>query len=354
MLKPAITKSLQSINGFKEDFLYRYCSKNNGSIKPKSILILSATGGGNAYGLSFPYRYFRKELRQELNLYTKEITSNSLEEKKQCIDSFKGDIIILSLPLRGDDGEILSKKVVKDFFLDIPQKSREKIIFFTPSDNPISPYFDILPLVKLYMLPFTLKKPEEYERTYKGGSQLAHAMSDIYDIDPIPENEYRDELFSSQAESQYLDKLTTSWNFTHWKRLIKLFDSHNKKCLPHQSNRPIDVSCRFNQYIGWCKRHRMESYNALQAMSKRYNIVASCDKVDIKQYFREIENSKILFSPFGWGEICPKEYEAIIKGCLVIKPSVEHINIFPNVLIPNETYVPVKWDLSDLKEKIEY
>ena len=43
-----------------------------------------------------------------------------------------------------------------------------------------------------------------------------------------------------------------------------------------------------------------------------------------------------------------------MKGCLLIKPSIEHINIFPEVLVPYETYVPVKWDLSDLVEKIEY
>ena len=27
---------------------------------------------------------------------------------------------------------------------------------------------------------------------------------------------------------------------------------------------------------------------------------------------------------------------------------------FPRILIPYETYVPVKWDLSDVQEKVEY
>ncbi len=257
------------------------------------------------------------------------------------------------MPVRSEDGHILSKKVVRDFITGIPEDKRQKIIFFGPSDDPVSPYFDILPYIRLFMLPFTFKDSKAYKQTYRGGSQFAHAISEIYKFEPTEENEYRDELFSSQADSQYLDKLAISWNSTHWRRLLKLFDSQGNKCLNHRG-RAIDVNCRFNLYSGWCKKHRMESYNILQGLSGRYNIVTSFDKIPIHEYFREIEDSKILFSPFGWGAICPKDYEAIMKGCLLIKPSIEHINIFPDVLVPYETYVPVKWDLSDLEEKIEY
>jgi spore maturation protein CgeB len=33
---------------------------------------------------------------------------------------------------------------------------------------------------------------------------------------------------------------------------------------------------------------------------------------------------------------------------------VEHIDTEPSILFPGETYVPVKWDMSDLLEKCEF
>ena len=67
-----------------------------------------------------------------------------------------------------------------------------------------------------------------------------------------------------------------------------------------------------------------------------------------------MENSKIFVCPAGWCEYTPKDYEAMLMGAMLIKPSVEHISTEPNVLVPNETYVPVKWDMSDLNEKCIY
>jgi glycosyltransferase involved in cell wall biosynthesis len=89
-------------------------------------------------------------------------------------------------------------------------------------------------------------------------------------------------------------------------------------------------------------------------LSNDYSVISDLNKVSIAQYYSELEDSKILFSPFGWGEICPKDFEAVMKGCLLVKPSVEHLNTGLSFHVPYETYVPVAWDLSDLKEKIQY
>ena len=65
-------------------------------------------------------------------------------------------------------------------------------------------------------------------------------------------------------------------------------------------------------------------------------------------------NSKVVFSPFGWGELCFRDYEAVYCGCLLVKPSMDHVVTSPDIFEAGVTYVPVKWDLSDLTEKIEY
>ena len=78
------------------------------------------------------------------------------------------------------------------------------------------------------------------------------------------------------------------------------------------------------------------------------------EKVSLRRYNKLIAISKITISPFGYGEVCFRDYEAILAKSLLIKPDMSHIETWPDVYVPFVTYVPVKWDLSDLKDKINY
>lgn len=78
------------------------------------------------------------------------------------------------------------------------------------------------------------------------------------------------------------------------------------------------------------------------------------EKVSQRNFNRLLALSKITVSPFGFGEVCFRDFEAILAKSLLIKPDMSHIDTWPNVYIPFITYVPVKWDLSDLEEKINY
>ena len=59
-------------------------------------------------------------------------------------------------------------------------------------------------------------------------------------------------------------------------------------------------------------------------------------------------------SPFGLGEICYRDFEILFSGCLMIKPDMKHIKTWPNIYIPMETYIPCRWDFSDLEEKVRW
>ena len=41
-----------------------------------------------------------------------------------------------------------------------------------------------------------------------------------------------------------------------------------------------------------------------------------------------------------------------MNGCILIKPSLNHMNTWPNFYIKEKTFIPFSWDLSDLAEKI--
>ena len=69
-------------------------------------------------------------------------------------------------------------------------------------------------------------------------------------------------------------------------------------------------------------------------------------KVPKPQYDQELSVSRTVVSPFGWGEICYRDFEAMLKGACLIKPDVTHLITWPDVFIPHETYIPFSWELS--------
>ncbi len=71
------------------------------------------------------------------------------------------------------------------------------------------------------------------------------------------------------------------------------------------------------------------------------------------RYLREAIQCRIVFSPFGWGEVCFRDFEAVACGSVLLKPDMSHVETWPDVFEAGVTYVPVRWDLSDLAERIE-
>ncbi|WP_129714878.1 glycosyltransferase family 1 protein [Pedobacter sp. SYP-B3415] len=70
-------------------------------------------------------------------------------------------------------------------------------------------------------------------------------------------------------------------------------------------------------------------------------------------YLRELRNSKVSISPYGWGEICYRDFETFLAGSLLIKPDMGHLETFPDLFIANQTYLPVSWNLTNLPELID-
>ncbi|MCB1076079.1 MAG: glycosyltransferase family 1 protein [Simkania sp.] len=319
--------------------------------KSVNLLILSSTG--NSHGLCFPFYYYRKELYKLYGIRCREHISDDLEEKRSMLKKFEGEIVFVSMPLR-INGKILSSQQAVEFFSRLALTKRTfKIVFFDCSDSASSQFWGVLPYVDLYLTPFVFRDPLNYQKQFRGGNIVADYLSKRFHIEPTIKNEYWDELFTSEFPVDNADKLLVSWNWVLWRKLVNTFKSQHFVCLGHGS-RNIDILCRVNPYSGWCQFHRSQCCKSLNKLIGNYKIVASEKKVDFQSYVSELENSKIMFSPFGYGEICPKDFEAVMKGCLLIKPSVEHLETYPQIHVPYETYVPVKWDLTDLHEKVTF
>lgn len=81
----------------------------------------------------------------------------------------------------------------------------------------------------------------------------------------------------------------------------------------------------------------------------KYSVSGKCRG---SEYIRKMEQSKICISPLGLGEVCFRELEAITHGAIIIKPDMSGIETWPDIYQAYKTYIPVKWDWSDLEETI--
>jgi hypothetical protein len=97
---------------------------------------------------------------------------------------------------------------------------------------------------------------------------------------------------------------------------------------------------------------RTEAKKAAQTLPSSI-VVANDSRVNRRSYFKELRQSKICFSPFGYGEVCWRDFEAMTTGAVLVKPDVSHLKLAHDIFVPGKTYVPIKWDLSDLCETVQ-
>ena len=70
-------------------------------------------------------------------------------------------------------------------------------------------------------------------------------------------------------------------------------------------------------------------------------------------FYRLLLDSKIHVSPWGIGEACFKDYEALYAGCVLVKPDSSHCRTWPETYINGFTYVPCAYDYSDLQGVVD-
>ena len=123
---------------------------------------------------------------------------------------------------------------------------------------------------------------------------------------------------------------------------------------PQRAHRSIDLHARIAvKGTEWYTRMRQEALDKVTHLEGRLQ-VACRGRVSREEYFKELFDAKLCFSPFGYGEVCWRDFEAMFTGSLLLKPDMSHLDCYPEVFIPYQTYVPLAWDLSDFDEKVDY
>jgi len=321
----------------------------------------------------YPFNHYAEQLKARFDMHTTEIVSDDLKEKIEAIKNFDGELIMFSVPWDfGTEG-------VLDFVMEASRlKKQAKLVLFDYLDGNESRFWSVMPHVDLYLKQYLHRDMDKYQNRYLGASEFIQFQVESGRVENSIQSEVWTNLFQSQLDRAYYPKVMLGWNFGLWQRMVYLAEGNAAKVLWGKDRpdkrivtlakqgidrliqkstgemKPIDVFCRATLYKGWTRAHRKEVIETLNQLPAHYRVISSIEKVGFSEYYREMARSKIFVSPSGWCEYTPKDYEAMYFGSLLIKPSVEHIDTHPDILFPNETYVPVKWDLSDLKEKCQY
>lgn len=244
-------------------------------------------------------------------------------------------------------------------FIDKAKKCCTKIIWLDDSDSTGVTHFELLPHIDLYLKKQLLKDKTLYTKPLYGDrifTDFYHREFNIKDETPYQ---------SKPLDMALFHKVHLSWNLglgdyagDRWPRYIRFFKNYLPPVYPENFTavdrpRPIDVICRGTRSYARksISYHRERIGEILDGMTELN--MALTDFVHYSRYVQEIKDSKVFISPFGWGEISFKDFEVWIYGSVLIKPDVSHMETWPDVFIPFETYYPINWNFDNLETGIK-
>lgn len=130
---------------------------------------------------------------------------------------------------------------------------------------------------------------------------------------------------------------------------------------PYELSLPRLYTCHFagtadyGQEMDWLNWHRMQAVAAVEKLGRGPNIAFYGRKMQFPEYFSTMRQAEFVVSPWGLGEPCYRDFEAVLSGCMVIKPDTRHILTNPAQFyrIPQIERCICKPDFSDLAEIVE-
>lgn len=194
-------------------------------------------------------------------------------------------------------------------------------------------------LVDHYVKKAVMRDSGYYRRPRIGHTNLTEHYAERFGTDNPPRD---------WEEHHVVGRLALSPAFSTGSSLIARFE----RGAPPTGKRPIDLHARIAvNGTPWYQAMRAEARDVVTRAFGDLRVAAD-GFVSPRKYVRELAMSKICFSPFGYGEICWRDFEAAALGAVLLKPDMSHLAASPDIYVPFETYVPVKWDLSDVDERV--
>lgn len=335
--------------------IHRPANKEN-RLKHALLLSRSQSFGTPDGHQIMPFAMYRDQIESKLDLRVTNIPTQSPQDRTAAIDkaltSNAPPTHILVMPHWSEKADELCNWFEQTRALtqraNIGQVELIMLDYYAPT---CSPHFSAMAHVDRYIKRQTLRNSDDYNNDYRSGFAYADFVSDTWGFD------LEDWHFGSKVPQQHAHKLVSAWNLGITPRYEQILRWTKRVPIPWPLRR-IDI----HQRIGglgkpgakqeWYQFSRAKGIESLEPLESKYRM-STIGRVSRKKYFLELCSSKVVFSPFGWGEVCFRDYEAIACGALLVKPDMSHLVTEPNIYIANETYIPVAWDYSDAADKVD-
>jgi hypothetical protein len=305
-----------------------------------------------------PQAYFHAFFPLLTSKFASQITFT--EDLNFCLNKDKNRVIAVIGIFKGNYDQVAYNVLL----LQKLKQKYEKLVFLDDSDGADSLHVELIDFVDLYYKKQLLKDRQQYLNSSYG----RQCFSDYYysRFQVIDENpNIREPLVDKNG----LTKLRLFWNIGaavypkkklnrkiayalaaspfHWLRNPFYPLAENKTIMVE--NRENAIQARFG-YAAYTSSLGFQRKLMLEKIANQPNIRTG--RINQASYNIEIRSIMAVLSPFGWGEICHRDFEAFYYSTLLLKPDCSHIETWPDVFIPEETYVPISWDMEDLIEKL--
>lgn len=301
--------------------------------------------------LTYPIRKNKKKLKDlgyEINI------KYSLEDAKSS-----SDILCINSKLYKKKWDSPEKVFAE---LSEFKKYTNKLIWFDDSDGTGITHFELLPYVDLYLKKQLFRDMSLHCNKQFYGDRI---FSDFYHREfGVIDNS--DPYHSKLLDENNIDKVSLSWNIGMGDMYRDIYPDKIRKVIRYlppayrsemtsaqkSSIRPYDFMFRGTRKYSrpTISFHRERMGEILDNLD--FKKITS-GRVSLKQYRQDIIDSKMVVSPFGWGEIGVRDYECWLYGSCLLKPDMSHMKTWPNVFIENETYHPLKWDFSNIESSVQ-
>jgi hypothetical protein len=296
------------------------------------------------------------------------------------IHNTSADVLILVRKYHDYD---LSKETLRNEIIeDIKQykKKYKKVVYFDDSAALSHILFFMIPYIDSYWVRGLLKDKNLYQNKYFGGRTYSDYYLRKYGLKDEFEN------FNPSFNFENQNKIKIAWNIgigcfpifrnTFWNRnyyfikklscILSLFDMHclirkiigiyisqmklELKRKINNKKKLFKIGARFSSSTFW-NSTGFQRKLALQKIS--HNDFFISGKLNFWKYLEECSQVIGLLSPFGWGEICYRDFEAALSENLLIKPNVDHIETWPNLFNKN-SYYSLDWEFNNLDSIEKY
>ena len=235
----------------------------------------------------------------------------------------------------------------------------DKIIFYDNSDSTGTLSNDIFEFVDIYLKNQILVDASLYSKKFYG----SRIYTDYYFNNFNVSDDFV--IYQKPVEKRNINKIKLGWNSglceysvlsAYKQNLIKNFKNpnvlnlfnFNKKFTKPSIERINSISCR----IGDGHTRNTIRFQRKE-INKKIKVFKKTNKISRYSYFKELSNSKVVISPFGWGEISLRDFEVFLTGGLLFKPRMDHLKTWPNLFEEDKTIKCFDWSLSDFEINLE-